>query len=148
MVRLEAGGPCWFIKPKKQEDKMGMYTEFFFRARVDAEAVRMVREFNEQGVVHNDTFFHAQRASSLFWNAEFPVSHTFKIDSDLGGWAILTIHSCFKNYGSEIEKFLAWIAPHIITYDDKKFLGFSLYEENEEPTFYYVDYETKKIVTN
>ena len=51
----------------------------------------------------------------------------------------LVVRSDFKNYNGEIGKFFDWIAPYVEKYGDKTFIGYSLYEEDDEPTLYYVD---------
>ena len=50
----------------------------------------------------------------------------------------LTGSSNLKNYGGEINKFLLWIAPYLHTGADyKEFLGFTRYEEDDDPTLIY-----------
>jgi quinol monooxygenase YgiN len=43
-----------------------------------------------------------------------------------------------KNYDDEIDKFFDWVAPHVRDSGaEKTFLGYSQYEENDEPRLYY-----------
>ena len=49
------------------------------------------------------------------------------------------VRSDFKNYGGEIEKFFDWITTHVEKDGDKTFIGYSLYEEDDEPKLYYVE---------
>ena len=51
----------------------------------------------------------------------------------------LVVRSDFKNYQGEVEKFFDWISPHVEKDGDKTFMGYSLYEEDYEPTLYYVE---------
>ena len=51
----------------------------------------------------------------------------------------LVVRSDFKNYQGEVEKFFDWISPHVEKDGDKTFIGYSLYEEDYEPTLYYVE---------
>lgn len=51
----------------------------------------------------------------------------------------LVVRSDFKNYQGEIGKFFDWIKPYIEKYGDKTFIGYSLYEEDDEPKLYYVE---------
>lgn len=45
----------------------------------------------------------------------------------------LVVRSDFKNYQGEIGKFFDWISPHVEKDGDKTFIGYSLYEEDDEP---------------
>ena len=51
----------------------------------------------------------------------------------------LVVRSDFKNYQGEVEKFFDWISPYVEKDGDKTFIGYSLYEEDYEPTLYYVE---------
>lgn len=51
----------------------------------------------------------------------------------------LVVRSDFKNYQGEVEKFFDWITPYVEKDGDKTFIGYSLYEEDYEPTLYYVE---------
>lgn len=51
----------------------------------------------------------------------------------------LVVRSDFKNYQGEVGKFFDWISPYIEKYGDKTFIGYSLYEEDDEPTLYYLE---------
>ena len=44
----------------------------------------------------------------------------------------------FKNYEDEIETFLEWVKSHIDVVEGKQFIGYSRYEECDEPTLYYL----------
>lgn len=57
-------------------------------------------------------------------------------------WKI-NIRANLKNYDSEIEKFLNWLEPYI---DTKGFVGYTRYEESEDPTLIYNDFDNKKII--
>ena len=51
----------------------------------------------------------------------------------------LVVRSDFKNYQGEVGKFFDWISPHVEKDGDKTFMGYSLYEEDDEPKLYYVE---------
>lgn len=51
----------------------------------------------------------------------------------------LVVRSDFKNYQGEVGKFFDWISPHVEKDGDKTFIGYSLYEEDDEPKLYYVE---------
>ncbi len=51
----------------------------------------------------------------------------------------LVVRSDFKNYQGEIGKFFDWITPYIEKCGDKTFIGYSLYDEDDEPKLYYIE---------
>ena len=57
-------------------------------------------------------------------------------------WKI-NIRANLKNYDSEIEEFLDWLEPYIGT---EGFIGYMRYEEWEDPTLIYNDFDNNKIV--
>lgn len=63
---------------------------------------------------------------------------------DIGNKMVLHIDTDFKNYGDEIEHFLDWIAPYIEA-GQNEFLGYSRYEETNNPTLYF--FKDKKIIS-
>jgi hypothetical protein len=48
-------------------------------------------------------------------------------------WSLL-VHSHFKNYDSDIEKFIEFIKPYCRR---NGLIGYSIYEEDEQPTLYF-----------
>ena len=61
----------------------------------------------------------------------------FEFD-DISSTYFLTSISNLKNYESEIELFLHFIAPYL-RYSTKTFIGYKRHEEDEEPTLLYAD---------
>lgn len=67
-------------------------------------------------------------------------SYSFEADSHSviqrypsgAGWQ-LSVMSNFKNYDNELAHFLAWIMPHVDA-DYRRWLGYWMYEDDEEPT--------------
>lgn len=57
-------------------------------------------------------------------------------------WKI-NIRANLKNYDSEIEEFLDWLEPYIET---DGFIGYMRYEEWEDPTLIYNDFDNNKII--
>lgn len=52
----------------------------------------------------------------------------------------LTGRSDIKNYDSEIELFFDWVKPYVDSRgQEKTYIGYSIYEEDDEPTLYYKD---------
>jgi len=126
---------------------MGMYTEFFFRAMVKKdlpEGVTRVLEYF--GRVTDDPpaddqlpdhpLFKCYRWSMLGHGSGilFNSSSAFT-NPDWRGFRGLSMWCEFKNYDSEIEKFIDWIGPYLAgSYPE--FVGFSLYEEDDAPCIY------------
>ena len=125
---------------------MGMYTEFHYNAEVkrdipqDAKAIldyMVLNTFDEPPTPDHPLFDTARwrlmlRCDSAYFDAE--TYSTFR-DSD-GRGLFLCIRCNLKNYDNEIEKFCDWIRPYIDK-QDGDFLGFSRYEEDEQPTLIY-----------
>lgn len=61
----------------------------------------------------------------------------WEYDDIAGAW-FLTFCTNIKNYRSEWEHFVDFIAPYL-TYESRKFIGHYRYEEDEEPTLLYAD---------
>ena len=49
----------------------------------------------------------------------------------------VNIRANLKNYDNEIDKFLHWLTPYI---DTEGFIGYTRYEEYNDPTLIYIDY--------
>ena len=49
----------------------------------------------------------------------------------------VNIRANLKNYDNEIDKFLHWLTPYI---DTEGFIGYTRYEEYDDPTLIYIDY--------
>lgn len=123
---------------------MGMYTEFFFRAElrqgVIAERATQQLHSIDNGVafIDDDPFFKTPRWRMLFQggSAYFPTrGFEFEYCPSENRYRVF-IHSSFKCYDNEIALFLDWI-DHIVDALPGEFLGYSLYEEDEQPTLYY-----------
>ena len=61
---------------------------------------------------------------------------TLRYDN-IGQCYYLCIRCNLKNYSNEIEKFVDWVMPYIRAYEED-FLGFSRYENTEQPTLIYM----------
>lgn len=128
---------------------MGMYTEFVCAMELKKETPREVINIldkmsngeDEYDVVPNHPFFECDRWRWLFTmdSYYFPgiTNTTFEYDSN-SKTHYLTIRSNLKNYDGEIYKFLNWIKPYIREYGHG-FLGYSRYEECDEPDLIYYD---------
>lgn len=125
---------------------VGMYTEFFFRAplRGDVDRQFFVRlnetpdSFTPDNGLPEHPFFQCERWHMLFrGGSSYHETRGFDLRYDsFRSQHILFCHSSFKNYDGEIEKFLDWIDPMVEELEGT-FLGYSLYEEDEQPILYY-----------
>lgn len=146
---------------------MGTYTEFFFRAEIDAYAFQVLLKLTPY-VRHPDLmknhnvvievgaeddklveFLKCERWTHLFLgdSAYSPGPSRFDIGEEKWGvtevpesvehW--IFIYSSFKNYGNEIERFFDWLLTHAFPYErqQKKFLGYALGENADSPIYYY-----------
>lgn len=128
---------------------MGMYTEFHFNAKlnkdVPQEVINVLRfmlgELETQPELPAHPLFQTERWSfmlkcdSNFFDAD--TLSTLRFDEFFSGRYYLCIRCNFKNYHDEINKFISWIMPYL----DKlpgSFLGFSRYEETEQPTLIFM----------
>ena len=129
---------------------MGMYTELFVEGtlRSDApdEVVRIVRYLFDKNAdedvlpvdLPGDRFFECDR-----WKSVGNCSSSYHIPFSLSGVHVphtgqlsFISRSDLKNYDNEIQKFVDWITPYC-----ERLRGWSLYEEDEEPTvFTYENY--------
>ncbi len=125
---------------------MGMYTEFFFRAplRKDVDRKFLVQlnetpdSFTPVRGSPEHPFFQCERWYMLLrGGSSYHETRGFDLRYDpYRSQHILFCHSSFKNYGGEIARFLDWIDPMVDELPGE-FLGYSLYEEDEQPTLYY-----------
>jgi hypothetical protein len=120
---------------------MGMYTEFYFRANVkDGEVADWLHSrinFLGTGGLPFDEhpFFDSDRWEQVFWGGGAVYQESRSPIFRRKDQAIcqydnqLVLASSLKNYGSEIESFIDWIAPHL-KMPAGDFLGYSLYEDS------------------
>ena len=73
--------------------------------------------------------------------SSYHVPYTVKLFeyNDISENYYLVVRSDFKNCQGEIEKFFDWIKQYLEQDYYKTFMGYSLYEEEYEPTLYYVE---------
>lgn len=135
---------------------MGTYSEFYFKARLRKDTPKQVIDFLDKTINHKDIglpedtvfyhssdvpkvnieheFFECPRWEMLFlsnnWSPELIKGSTFKD-------YILEIHSEFKNYDGEIDKFIDWISPFIAGHKKKKYLGYEKGEWTNQRTNIY-----------
>lgn len=134
---------------------MGMYTEFHFNAEllpsVPHDEIVGVLNFMLGGEESDQSYAKrsARPAHRLFdsprwrWMLQCD-SYCFAADThstlrydDIAGAYYLCVRCNLKDYGNEIELFVDWIRPYLCA-SKGDFLGFSRYEENEQPDLIYM----------
>ncbi len=137
---------------------MGMYTEIHFNSELSKEIPDDVLailkymlgeiDFDDAPTLPDHELFSTSRwtimlrMDSYYFDAD---THSTLRYDDIAHNYYLCIRSNLKNYDGEIEKFVSWIMPYLDKYNGD-FLGFSRYEETEEPTLIYM--KTSKETTN
>lgn len=124
---------------------MGMYTEFHFNVELrkdTPEEVLCVLRYMVGGDANLATsppshaLFETERWVSMLMSDSyyFPADTCSTLRSDdIAGTHYLCIRCNLKDYGGEIKAFVSWIDPYVEAFDGD-FLGFSRYEESEDPT--------------
>lgn len=126
---------------------MGMYTELHYNVElvrdVPEEVIEVLthmvsgRSKIVKGLEH--PFFSCARwdwmlnSDSYYFNSD--TISTLRYDA-IGECWYLNIKCNFKNYTGELKEFLAWIDPYVQA-QTGEFLGFSRYEEENEPMLVY-----------
>lgn len=132
---------------------MGMYTEIALFVEFKPSTPKSVLDILERLTSFEDTvnfegvelpdhpFFKCDRwpwlciMGSAYFNG--PTLAKFRIrKSDYDPCAELSFRSNLKNYSSEIEQFINWIAPYV---KPDGFAGFTRYEEDDDPTLIYFE---------
>ena len=126
---------------------MGMYTEIHFNAELKKDTPEevinilkyMVGDIKEKPSRPVHDLFCCSRWKWLFtmdsYYFDADTHSTLRYD-DISNAYYLCVRSNLKNYDSEIELFIDWIDPYLYKIKGD-FLGFSRYEEFEEPTLIY-----------
>ena len=127
---------------------MGMYTEFHFNVElkkdVPQEVVEVLKfmlgDIEVEPKLPAHPLFETDRwrvmlcMDSYYFHAD--THSTLRFD-DISNSYFLCIRCNLKNYNSEIEKFVSWITPYLDEFPNN-FLGFSRYEETEQPTLLFM----------
>lgn len=124
---------------------MGMYTELDLKVAIkdDPIVVDILKDIStgDESLTIKDRldhpFFKTDRCDMVGWGGSYyfdgqPYTQ-FRYDEIAKCWFLTT---CFnlKNYNQEIEKFLDWLCPYILT---EGYIGTYWYEENFAPTDIY-----------
>ena len=132
---------------------MGMYTEIYVKAvlkeDVDDNVINILKymlgmddvELEDLEIPSHSLFATGRWHYMLRSGSYYHIPYTIKLFeyNDISENYSLVVRSDFKNYQGEIGKFFDWITPYVEKDGDKTFIGYSLYEEDYEPTLYYVE---------
>lgn len=124
---------------------MGMYTAFHFASEFKKDTPKEVidvlgymagLDVEKPTELPQHPFFECGRWSFLFTMDSYyhnAKTHCdFSCDDISNSW-YLTVTSNLKNYSNEIEHFVDWVQPYLEKHKGD-FLGYSRYEETENPT--------------
>ena len=132
---------------------MGVYSEIYVKAvlkeDVDDNVINILKYMLGMDDVELEDFeipshslFETDRWDSMLRSGSYyHIPHNVKLFgyNDISENYYLVVCSYFENYQGEIGKFFDWITPYIKKYGDKTFIGYSLYEEDDEPKLYYIE---------
>jgi hypothetical protein len=122
---------------------MGMYTELHYNVElkksVPDEVIKTLQymldplEAEQPRPLPGHTLFSTQRWDVMLRmsSAYFPARTHSELFEQFDQWH-LGVRCNLKNYNEEIEKFVDWLDPYVDAFKGD-FLGFSRYEESEDP---------------
>lgn len=135
---------------------MGMYTELHLGVAIkdDPIVVKILKDMSTQGASSvkgrlDHPFFKTPRCDAIGWCDSYYFDSqsyiTFIYDEIANCWFLTTTFN-LKNYDDEIQKFLDWLCPYILS---EGYIGTFMYEEWEHPNFIYkrngrIEYESVK----
>lgn len=139
---------------------MGYYTEFKFRAKLKKDTPENIltildRVINKGDIGHNKTifcssdvfipdsdnlFFKCERWYMLFLSTNWDDNKQGSIFHKDGDYYVLDIHTEFKNYDDEIEKFILWIEPYVVGRKKKRYVGYYKGESSDYVNNIYLPY--------
>jgi hypothetical protein len=128
---------------------MGMYTELHLSVELTGGApLEILRYMTGQDKgpgeirVPDHPFFQTPRWAFMLQcdSAYFPAPTNSHVGKTEYGNCVLLVQCSFKNYYGEIDLFLEWLSPFVVGsgWKERDFVGYSLYEENEDPTPIYL----------
>ncbi len=129
---------------------MGMYTEIYVKVRikegVPGEVINLLKYMTGDGAEPKPTPQH-KLFSTHRWDFMFQCCSYYHIlgvagklwFDDIANQWFMVWRSDLKNYDNEISLFFDWITPYVETNcGEKTFIGYELYEEDNEPKLYYI----------
>lgn len=123
---------------------MGMYTELIFGAELKKDTpidiINMLKFMFGDSKENPDVFKYPYvlRGASYYFAVSTAVNKMWF--DDISKQWICCSRSNTKNHDNEIEKFIEWIKPYIDSGSgDRDFYAIVIYEEDSEPTIYYLN---------
>ena len=128
---------------------MGMYTEIVVGIALKGDApesvvkaVRYMASTDQDGRTKPDDFpLKGDRSEWMFHGSSyyFPnnIPHCSMIQDTIDKTWQLDVRANIKNYSGEIEEFFEWIAPYVESQGEWTIMGYSRYEEDDQPWAYY-----------
>lgn len=129
---------------------MGMYTELVLSCNIynEPEVIKVLQYMcdgsqpNPTTIPNHPLFEDGGRWQWMFRcssHYHVPRNHASIEYNDIGRVWTLIVRCDFKNYNDEVSKFVDWIKPYVYTHgNEKQLIGYSLYEEDDEPKLLYV----------
>lgn len=139
---------------------MGYYTELKLNIKLKKETPDNIIEFLKKVLIDKDIgvdnkflfksgdvfkpwfshdFFKCQRWYMLFlstnWDEDMQGG---KLREDKGNWTV-NLHTEFKNYDDEIDKFMDWITPYIVGRKKRQYVGQYQGENMDNPINIYIE---------
>lgn len=121
---------------------MGMYTELVISTRIvdDPHVINilkyMIGETEEKPELPDHPLFQTDRWKIMLscCSHYFTPSVVHQLQyNKIGGYWVFINRSDFKNYDNEVNKFFDWIQPYIEGDSDHEMIGYSRYEESDQP---------------
>ena len=133
---------------------MGMYTEinvcFDLSGNTPENVINilyyLIKGTNAPAILPTHKFFKCDRWKQVACCYSYyfdGLTNSKMMFNDISKTWKINIRANLKNYDSEIEEFLDWLEPYIET---KGFIGYKRYEEWEDPTLIYNDFDNNKII--
>lgn len=102
---------------------MGMYTELLIKAEIKSDTPKYI--VDELNTIFNRHISNGVGTSCSYYHIPW-------FDSKFEDGYIFS-RSDLKNYGGEIEEFVAWLKPHL-NFENYECFGWVWYEEESVPT--------------
>lgn len=129
---------------------MGMYTEIYvkieFKSNLPEEVVTALQWLNGDSegevVLPDHPFFKLPRAGMVLSCSSYyhqPRATCNLWFDEIGNSWYLCSRADLKNYDGEIDAFFDWVKPYAASSAGRTFIGYYLYEEDDEPTLVYVE---------
>jgi len=144
---------------------MGHYTELQFKIKLRKDAPDNVVSILKRVLIERDLghdkvlfdtkdvfkpeldhdFFKCERWYMLFLSTNWGDIQGGKMYQEKEYW-VVDLHTEFKNYDSEIDKFIDWITPFIVGRKKKQYVGWWKSESMDSRINIYIEREAEKLL--